>query len=243
MKRLMRRRLGEAVWQRLGQTKQELKWRKIKNFAAPELRPHLETLLNFRNGFYVEIGSNDGRSFSNTFHLEFQQNWRGILIEPILQKHFESKIHRQGSKNIFIYGACVEENYTEESVKLFYSNLMTSSGDGEAQLWAEKGQDFLSNGELVQPFWAPSVKLSRIFKNHDIHSIDFLSLDVEGAELNVLNGINWDEVKIELILIETPSNSVSIELLKQKGYKHIVDLGFNHFFRKSHDPDESNHEV
>lgn len=154
------------------------------------------------------------------------------MVEPILHKHFESKIHRQSSRNIFIYGACVEENYKEEFVKLFHSNLMTSSESQAEQLWAEKGQAFLSNGELVLPFWAPPVKLAQIFKGNNIYHIDFLSLDVEGAELNVLNGINWDEVNIEIILIETPSNSPSIQLLKHKGYEHIQDLEFNHFFRK-----------
>lgn len=67
MKRLIKKLMGDMAWLKLGQARQEFKWRKITDHSAPELRSHIATLLPFNNGFYVEVGANDGRSFSNTF--------------------------------------------------------------------------------------------------------------------------------------------------------------------------------
>lgn len=136
----------------MGQAKQEFKWRKINNHAAPELKNYLVELLDSNEGFYVEVGSNDGRSFSNTYFLEKTRNWSGMLIEPILHKYFESKSTRDNTRNIFIYGACVDRNYSDSNVKMYFSNLMTTSDLGNTKQWAEAGSNFLQKEEEVLPF-------------------------------------------------------------------------------------------
>ena len=237
MKRLIKSFLGELAWTKLGQAKQEFKWRNIVDHSSPEISTHLSQLLNFSNGFYVEVGANDGRSFSNTYVLEKTRNWSGILVEPILHKHFESKRYRDISCNRFIYGACVDSQFTEPMVKLYFSNLMTTSDLGNNRLWAEAGSKFLNNGESVLPFWSPAVVLSQVFKEAGVTKIDFLSIDVEGAELSVLKGINFKDVEIDLILIESTENSDTVKYLKDMRYDHSVNLGNNHFFkRKTHLP-------
>lgn len=232
MKRILRKYLGELVWLSLGQAKQEFKWRLINDHSAPELSKYIEELLPFKNGYYVEIGANDGRSFSNTYVLEKTRNWSGMLIEPIMHKHFESRNFRDSQRNKFIYGACVDFDYKEKNVKMYFSNLMTTSELGHSKDWANAGSNFLKATEEVLPFWAPAIVLSHVLDRENVNKIDFLSIDVEGAELNVLKGIDFAKCEIELILIETESNSKSISFLKENGYEHIVDLGVNHFFRK-----------
>jgi FkbM family methyltransferase len=189
-------------------------------------------LLNFSNGFYVEVGANDGRSFSNTYVLEKTQNWAGILVEPILHKHFESKRYRDTFRNRFIYGACVDSQFPEPMVKLYYSNLMTTSDLGNNRLWAEAGSKFLNNGESVLPFWSPAIVLNQVFQEAGVTKIDFLSIDVEGAELSVLKGIDFNEFEIDLILVEGTGNSETFIYLRKMHYDHIVNLGDNHFFKR-----------
>jgi FkbM family methyltransferase len=235
MKRYLREYLGAATWLRLAQVKQEMKFRNKCDYATAELSPYIRKFLDFNDGIYVEVGANDGRSSSNTFWLEKVKNWSGVLIEPILHKHFESKIYRQSSKNTFVYGACVSDSYQGENIKFFYSNLMTSPDYGQAEEWANAGSQFLSNGEEVLPFWAPVTTLRNVLQNEKIKHINFLSIDVEGGELEVLNGVDWDETRIDLILIESPSTSKAISFLKSKGFDHIVNLEFNHFFQKAND--------
>lgn len=232
MKRLINFFLGELTWSKLGQAKQEFRWRNIVDHSAPEISSHLNELLNFQNGFYVEVGANDGRSFSNTYVLEKTRGWSGILVEPILHKHFESKRYRDASRNRFVYGACVDFNYIEPTVKLYFSNLMTTSDLGNDILWAEAGSKFLNNEESVLPFWSPAFKLSEIINDAGVTKIDFLSIDVEGAELSVLKGIDFENTDIQLILIESTEDSETISYLKEKKYNHIINLGNNHFFKR-----------
>jgi FkbM family methyltransferase len=106
-----------------------------------------------------------------------------------------------------------------------------SSKDEEAELWATNGQKFLQENEEALPIWAPALTLSSVFSSHNVTKVDFLSIDVEGGELDVLEGIDWGNIQIDLILIETQVNSPSIKLLKSLGYDHIVDLGQNHFLK------------
>jgi FkbM family methyltransferase len=233
MKSVIKRRVGDLAWKKLGQAKQEYKWRNITDYSAPDISRCIDELLGFSNGFYVEVGANDGRSFSNTFVLEKTRNWSGILVEPILHKHFESKLYRDTSRNQFVYGACVDFDYSEPIVKLYFSNMMTTSDLGNSQSWAEDGSKFLNNGESVLPFWSPAVVLNKVFKDAGITKIDFLSIDVEGAELSVLKGIDFDETNIELILVESEEDSQTISYLKEMNYNQIVNLGGNHFFKKN----------
>ena len=232
MKRILRKYLGELVWQSLGQAKQEFKWRLIDDHSAPELSKKIEELLSFENGYYVEIGANDGRSFSNTYVLEKTRNWSGMLIEPIMHKYFDSRNFRDLKRNKFIYGACVDFDYKEANVKMYFSNLMTTSELGHSKDWAEAGSNFLKADEEVLPFWATAIVLADVLEREKVGRIDFLSIDVEGAELNVLKGIDFSKCEIDLILIETESHSESVSFLKKNGFEHIVDLGVNHFFRK-----------
>lgn len=227
--------MGELAWEKLGQARQEYRWRKIKDFSAPELQPYLDKFLNFDNGFYVDIGANDGRSFSNTYKLEYSRGWTGLLVEPILQKHFDSKKYRNGKNNIFVYGGCVSDEYDRDILKLHYSNLMTTPSfddDGKAHHWASEGRKFLGNAESILPIWAPAFTLKSKLREFRINTIDFLSIDVEGGELQVLEGIDWDDTRINFILIETTSDSRSVELLKSQGFELVVDLGNNQFFKK-----------
>ena len=215
----------------MAQAKFEFKVRKLTDFSTAEIGEHLRRLLQIQNGFYVEVGANDGRSSSNTYWLEKEMNWNGILIEPVLHKYFEMKLSRDQSKNTFIYGACVSEDFKDDHLKLYYSNLMTAPDYGEGELFAIKGESFLSEGEEVLPIWAPVITLNRVLSENRISHIDFLSIDVEGGEFGVLNGFPWETVRVNLILIESTQDSIACQFLEDKGYVKIVGLINNHFYR------------
>ena len=232
----MRNYVGNPSWQRLGQAKQEFRWRNNQHFMADELAAPLLKNLQKKNGYYVDVGANDGRAFSNTYHLDVE-GWQGILIEPILHNVFRQRELRSLDRNHFIYAACVDANYRQETVKLSYSGLMTiaESISSKAELnWANHGVEFLKTNEFVAEIWAPAKTLTSILDACAApREIDFLSLDVEGAEESVLNGFDFDKYKFQLVCIEAELDSEAIWLLKKNNYSVIENLGANQILRYS----------
>ena len=65
--------------------------KKQKYFGLYNLDIKLEKYLNYNNGYFIELGANNGVEQSNTFYFEKEKNWTGILIEPILHKYLDCK--------------------------------------------------------------------------------------------------------------------------------------------------------
>jgi len=83
----------------------------------------LQRYLNFRGGFFIEAGANDGYSQSNTYFLEKKLGWRGILIEGIPKLYEKCKKERTGSL-VYNY-ALVSEDYPAPTVTMRFAGLMS----------------------------------------------------------------------------------------------------------------------
>jgi len=234
LKKFIKKFLDPLVWERLGQAKQEFKWSR-KNYQCEEaLVPIFQRYFQKKNGFYVDVGSNDGRSVSNTYDLEKSKNWSGILIEPIMHVHFRSRQIRSLQKNQFVNCALVSHDFEGETVKLLYSGLMTVMVEGsefKSEYWANVGSQFLSRGEVVQATWSSARTLDSVLSEFNAPTrIDLLSIDVEGSEMQVLNGTNFSKYVFDYILIETDLNSKAFKFLTQKGYHYLESVNQNMLF-------------
>lgn len=172
-----------------------------------ELDRQIELFLNFDNGFFVELGANDGVFQSNSWYYETYRNWRGVLIEPAPNLYLECRRNRS-ERNHIACAACVSFEYPEEFVKIVYSNAMSVSLGVETDLadphaHAELGRQFLRPGETLFTFGALARPLNDILAEAGAPAvIDFLSLDVEGAEIEVLKGIDHESYRFRHMLIE-----------------------------------------
>jgi len=100
--------------------------------------------------------------------------------------------------------------------------------------WANQGIEFLNANEFVAEIWAPAKTLTSILDACGApREIDFLSLDVEGAEDSVLNGLDFDKYKFHLVCIEAELHSEAIKLLRKNNYEVLENLGANQLLRYS----------
>ena len=172
-----------------------------------ELDRQIEKYLDLDGGYFVELGANDGRFQSNTLYYEQIHGWRGVLVEPspdLCQRCRENRSPRDHIVN----AACVSFGYAEMTVRLLYSNAMSVSLDvetdiGDPAAHAELGRQFLRSDETVFEFQAPARTLNSILLEANAPArIDFLSLDVEGSEIEVLKGVDHEAFRFRYMLIE-----------------------------------------
>jgi len=238
LKKFLKAKVHPLVWERLGQAKQEFYWNKMESHYDDGLKDIFEEYLSFENGFYVDLGSNDGRSSSNTYHLEKSLGWSGILVEPILHIHFRSREIRSTATNHFFCCALVGGDYDREIVELSYSGLMTVATAGvsrfEADEWARKGCEFLSRGETVTKTWSAARTLQSILEEAQApKTIDFISVDIEGSEWSVLQDFIFDKWFIKFIMIEADLGDVVHGLLIRNGFVLQGQVNQNLFFQNS----------
>ena len=192
-------------------------------FARFDMDKKLEHLLPHRNGFYVELGANDGALASNSYYFELKKDWTGVLIEPSPNLYL-SCLKRRGLKNRVFCNACVPFGYKDKYVDMRYSDSMTISDNlnldiSNKQEFIESGNKHLLPGEKTFEFGAKAATLNSILIESKAPSvIDFLALDVEGAELPVLQGIDFNKYKFKYMLIECRDFDKLSNFLFQFGY-------------------------
>lgn len=196
-------------------------------FSSSRIDDKLKKYLDYPDGIYIELGANDGLFSSNTYHLQKQLNWKGMLIEPALDLYFKCKRNR-GNHNIVLNYACVPFNYKDKFVPMIYSGAMTISKNikNEIQIplnHAKKGLEFISNQNKIIEFCAEGKTLNKILiENNFSKKIDFISLDVEGVELEVLKGIDFNTYTFSYMLIESRNSKKLEAFLETKSY-HLIE--------------------
>jgi FkbM family methyltransferase len=205
-----------------------------KYWGLHDLDHQIEKYLDFDSGYYVELGANDGRLSSNTLYYEQFRNWRGVLIEPAPNLYLECRKNRS-AENQIVCAACVAFDYKGDFVKIIYSNSMsvalnveTDVADGMAH--AELGRQFLQPWETVFSFGAVARTLSSILGEASApHVIDFLSLDVEGSELEVLKGVDHEAFKFRYMLVECRDIERLRSYLEPLGYRLLERFNENDY--------------
>lgn len=133
----------------------------------------VEMLKGRRDGFYVDIGAHDGLVHSNTLLLERDYGWNGVCVEP-QDVPFEQLAAARRA-------ACVQTAVLDYDGAVAFMNDHVSS-----------------SGTIV-----PCMTLTTVLEAVDApRTIDYLSIDVEGSELEVLNGLDFNAYTVNLITIE-----------------------------------------
>tara|TARA_S200000501_G_C20761320_1_gene716266 strand:- start:225 stop:947 length:723 start_codon:yes stop_codon:yes gene_type:complete len=202
-------------------------------FALNDLDKKIEKYFNFDEDFFVELGANDGISQSNSLYFEEKKNWKGVLIEPSPINFLRCRNNR-GKNSIVHCNACVGFDYEEKFVEFSYANLMTASKSLDSDLnlstHLNSSQKHLLPTEYIHDFGSVAKTLNQILIESDApKKINFISIDVEGSELEVLKGIDFNEFEIEFFLIESRKIERIEKFLHQYNYELIEKLSVHDY--------------
>lgn len=171
-------------------------------------------------GFYVDVGANHPTEHSVT-RFFYDRGWRGINIEPNPTLHRELERQRPRDTNLNIgasdhSGSLVLRRYVEafHGLSTFEPAVMEQH--------SERGLPHEDHEVAVEP-------LSAILERFAVDRIDFLKIDAEGHELQVLAGNDWDRFRPTVVVTEA-SVRESTRFMADRGYEREFFDGLNFYF-------------
>ncbi len=175
----------------------------------------------FKHGVFVDVGAHDGVTFNNTLYFETHHNWTGINIEPIKRVYDSLALHRPRCINIQC-AVCNQEGETDFLCNTGYTEMISGIKDTfdvrHLQRLQRENEQMGSTTEIVR---VPTKKMATILEEHNVTRVHYLSIDVEGAEFEVIRSVDFDKVFIDVIGFENnyyDSSIPIIEYLQNKGY-------------------------
>lgn len=191
-------------------------------FSKSQLRQDLFVLseLGFKqDGFFVEFGATNGVELSNTHLMETKFNWNGILAEPAKLWHSSLKKNR----SVAIETDCVWRTTGET---LLFNEVSDKRNSGELSTidsFSNVDRHRVIRESASNKYEVNTISLKDMLKKHNApKQIDYLSIDTEGSEFDILNNFDFDEFDIKIITCEhnyTPMREKIYALLLKNGYE------------------------
>ena len=204
---------------------------RIKSLSPSQLGQDLWVLERFsykRGGFFIEFGATDGIMLSNTYLLEKEFGWNGLLAEPNPSFYEKLKMNRSSQCS----NACIA-NKTGEHVSFVLADEF--GGISDFALTGKHKGKVSSYKEQENEIEVSTVSLEDFLVQHKApRYIEYLSIDTEGSEYSILRDFpfhNWD---IQLITVEhnfEPQRDLIFELLSGFGYKRIESKWDDWYFK------------
>lgn len=191
----------------------------------------LDRIMDRDIGFFVEAGAHDGFTQSNTYYLERFRNWRGLLIEPV-PALFE-RCRRERQRSTVVRAALVGPDHVGSEIELEYGDLMTvvpavHADDNAKKKFVEMRSSYLPDCQPYR-FQAPARTLSALLDEHAAgKTIDLLSLDIEGYELQALRGLDLHRHRPRFICVEA-WDKPAIDALLTPLYEEVAILNVKQY--------------
>ena len=173
---------------------------------------------NKTDGFYVDVGAHHPMRFSNT-HMFYKKGWRGINIDamPGSMKAFERKRPRDINLEIGVSG--------KEGEMTFY--MFDDPALNGFSMEISKDRDKNSNFEIIEERKIKTYPLSKILNKYlpKDQKIDFMSIDVEGLDMIVLESNDWKRYSPRYLLVECIGDTVE-DIMQDKIYRFLSEKGY-----------------
>lgn len=174
-----------------------------------------------RGGYFVEFGATNGRDLSNTYLLEKEFDWQGILAEPARCWH--TALTRNRSCALEFDCVWRESGATLQFRETGTAEFSTISDFRSVDLNTTRRGDGVA-------YSVRTISLADLLHKHDAPAeMDFLSIDTEGSEYEILQAFDFDRYRFRVIAVEhnyTPSRQRLEALLSSRGYRRKFE-GFS----------------
>ena len=176
-----------------------------------------------REGKYLEFGATDGIELSNSFLLEKEFGWNGVLAEPSPQWQAQLKENRPKSK---LLDECIYSE-TGESINFFVSkegvySTIEEFRDSDIESMPSNTKTRNEDGYSVK---VSTISLNDVFiKYFNGERIDYMSVDTEGSEFLILSNFNFDKYGPKIVTVEhnfTSSEKKLDALFKENKYRRM----------------------
>lgn len=147
-----------------------------------------------KNGFYVDVGANHPIKFNNT-HLFYKKGWTGINIEPNHSRIWLFNLLRRRDINLNVG---IGQVASEMNFHIFKESTLSTFDDSAANSYIKMGHPLKKTVKI------PIKPLREIFAEHVKDTeIDFMSVDTEGFDMEVLQSNDWNTYRPRFVIIET----------------------------------------
>eukprot|EP01036_Dinobryon_divergens_P024444 gene24444-32893_t len=159
-----------------------------------------------QGGTYIDIGANDGVTYSNSYMLEKQFGWSGLLVEPL--KWLMPKVYEhRGAKNNILNACVYNRTYLSAFIEVAPSSShVQTQGFGEdmfsgvKETWSHANKDWVPVDPPTNP--VPCFHAQTILDAYEITHVNYLSVDAEGADEAILRSIDWTRFSADIISFE-----------------------------------------
>lgn len=174
----------------------------------------LSFYLSKKEGVYVDVGCHDPIILNNTY-LFYENGWTGVNIDANPKCIEKFNLVRKRDINVC---ALVGNSNKNEKFYIFDPETLSTMSEKQKRLYLKTGY------KLKKAITIPCISLSSLFKQKlSSVDIDFLSVDVEGNELNVLKSNDWKTYRPKFVIIEVTQHNPAIKNTKP----------FDKFFKKN----------
>lgn len=194
-------------------------------------RMFVELLEHKRNGVFVDLGANDGVTISNTVFLERELGWTGVAVEPI-PSVFE-RLREERSCHL-INGCVTPEPGQARFLEVQGApNMLSTLAVNDTGLTARRlRKNARRHGAQIIEHQVECLTFEDLTERFSIKAVDFLSLDTEGGEAEILESIDFDAIPVRLISVENNYFGNRIrDYLESRGFLYLGTFGVDEIYR------------
>jgi len=166
-----------------------------------------------RDGVFVDVGANHYQQNSNTYYLEKTMGWSGLAVEPL--REFEAGYKANRPRTVFLPFFVSDVSNAQAKMYLLKGKELVTSSD----------RDFTERfGKGAEEVTAPTITLTDLLVNQSLTHVDFVSIDVELHEPQVLAGFDIGRFRPSLVCIEAHPE-VRQQILDYFAHRDYVVVG------------------